>query len=89
MYFDLVKQRSLRVMLERKENAHQFLENFYRNKRFFLSSLMNTDHNFKERNIHERRRKGLSTYEDYCESTDRLPRSCPPIDRCKCGECNA
>ncbi|CAF1339004.1 unnamed protein product [Adineta steineri] len=85
---DQIKQYSLRKLLERKEDANQFLHNFNRRKRFTLSSFLNSDDSFKEKYIHERRREGLALYEDYCESTHQLPRSCPPIDRCKCGDCD-
>ncbi len=66
-------------MLEDKENAHQFLHTYSRTKRFLF---INFNDNYQEKHVKERRRKGLSVYEHYCESTDRLPRSCPPIDRC-------
>jgi hypothetical protein len=83
----LVKQHSLRSILERKEKANQFLYTFNRKKRFFLPSFVNFDDDYKEKHVRERRRKGLALYEEYCESTDRLPRACLPIDRCKCGVC--
>jgi hypothetical protein len=70
-------------MLEQKEKANQFLYPFNRGKRFFLSPSRNSQDNYKEKHVRERRLKGLSLYEDYCESTDRLPRACPSIDRCK------
>jgi len=72
-------------MLEEKENAHQFLHTFSRTKRFFF---INSNDNYNERHVNERRRKGLHLYEHYCESTDQLPRSCPQIDRCQCNDCN-
>ena len=78
--------KSLRSILEQKEKANQFLYTINRKKRFFSIPIRND--NYKEKHVRERRRKGLSLYEDYCESTDRLPRACPSIDRCKCGACN-
>jgi hypothetical protein len=45
---------------------------------FFLSSFITNDDNYTEKHVDERRRKGLSLYEHYCESTDR----------CKCGDCH-
>ena len=75
--------------MEQKQHANQFLQILpYGQKRFFLSSLMDKTDDYQEKNVFERRRKGLMLYEDYCESTDRLPRACPSIDRCKCGDCS-
>ena len=75
----------MRTLLEEKENAHQFLHTLSRTKRFLFA---NSNDNDQEKRINERRHKGLLLYEHYCESTDRLPRSCPPIDRCQCNDCN-
>jgi hypothetical protein len=72
-------------LLEAKENAHQFLHTFHRTKRFLFQ---NSHDNYDEKYINERRRKGLALYEHFCESTDRLPRSCPSLNRCQCYDCN-
>lgn len=84
----LVRQRALRTLLEQRENANQFLHSSMMTKRFFLSSLINPGDQYNEKHVRERRRRGLLMYEDYCESTDQLPRACPPIDRCQCGDCD-
>ena len=84
----LVRQRALRTLLEQRENANQFLHPSQTRKRFFLSSLFNPGDQYSEKHVRERRRRGLVMYEDYCESTDQLPRACPPIDRCQCGDCD-
>lgn len=80
-----VQQRVLREYLEDERTAHQFLHSFSRVKRFiFFKSNIKSNEKF----VNERRQKALNLYEHYCESTDRLPRSCPAIDRCLCNDCN-
>ncbi|UJR28541.1 hypothetical protein I4U23_009776 [Adineta vaga] len=81
-------QISPREIFQEIQDANQFLKNTNIRKRFFLSSFFNSKDDYNERFISERRHKGFVLYEDYCESTDRLSRSCPALDRCQCGDCN-